>query len=101
MSTRDIYLWSAFEAEIRLAAECRYRFCDFASISGKKRVTIPLGIEAHGEDFKKLVVNKPTVGEHDVKFELKYCGICHTDVHYTLNELSNVTGLGFTDLIVY
>ena len=53
--------------------------------------TLSLGIEKHGEDFKKLLVNKPVVGEQDVKFELKYCGICHTDVHYALNELSNVS----------
>ena len=50
------------------------------------------GIENHGEDFKKLMVNKPAVGEQDVKIEMKFCGVCHSDVHFALNELAAGAG---------
>lgn len=53
-------------------------------------VTIQLhntGIREYGGGFERMVVNKPTVGDHDVKFEIKFCGICHTDVHIALNEV--------------
>ena len=50
------------------------------------------GIENFGEEFKKLTIAKPNVGEHDVKIEMKFCGICHTDVHFSLNEMSSIKG---------
>ena len=50
------------------------------------------GIENFGEDFKMLTIPKPKVGEHDVKIEMKFCGICHTDVHMCLNEMSAAYG---------
>jgi len=45
------------------------------------------GIEKAGEAFKKLTINRPKTGPHDVKVDLEFCGICHTDVHVALNEL--------------
>jgi uncharacterized zinc-type alcohol dehydrogenase-like protein len=45
------------------------------------------GIEKWGEKFKPLWINRPKVGDNDVKFEMKYCGICHSDVHLGLNHL--------------
>jgi D-arabinose 1-dehydrogenase-like Zn-dependent alcohol dehydrogenase len=34
-----------------------------------------------------LIINRPKVGDNDVRFEMKYCGICHSDVHIARNEL--------------
>jgi uncharacterized zinc-type alcohol dehydrogenase-like protein len=40
-----------------------------------------------GEKFTPLWINRPKVGEHDVKFAMKFCGICHTDCHFGLNHI--------------
>jgi len=34
-----------------------------------------------------LKINRPNVGDYDVKFEMTYCGICHTDIHFGRNHL--------------
>ena len=28
-------------------------------------------------------------GDNDVEFDIKFCGICHTDVHYAKNDFGN------------
>ncbi|XP_063693990.1 NADP-dependent alcohol dehydrogenase C-like [Bolinopsis microptera] len=50
------------------------------------------GVDQCGESFKQLTIYRPQVGLHDVKFELKFCGICHSDVHNVLNEMSEKWG---------
>jgi len=46
------------------------------------------GIENIGEGFKKLTINRPKATGSLVRFDLKFCGICHTDVHFALNHFS-------------
>ena len=50
---------------------------------------IAWGIEKFGEHFKPLWINRPKVGDWDVKFEMKYCGICHSDIHVGKNDLDD------------
>jgi len=38
-------------------------------------------------DFTKIEIKRNAAGVDDVTFDLKYCGICHTDVHYALNDM--------------
>jgi uncharacterized zinc-type alcohol dehydrogenase-like protein len=45
------------------------------------------GIPKFGEKFCPMWINRPVVGDYDVKFEMKYCGICHSDCHLGLNHL--------------
>ena len=45
------------------------------------------GIERIGEKHKPMWINRPTVGDFDVRFEMKFCGICHSDCHLGLNHL--------------
>ena len=45
------------------------------------------GIENDGSGIAPIWVNKPKVGENDVKIEMKFCGVCHTDCHMGLNHL--------------
>ena len=45
------------------------------------------GIEKHGEPFKPMWINRPNCTDYDVKFDLKYSGICHSDVHLGHNDL--------------
>ena len=37
--------------------------------------------------FSEIKIKRNVAGEHDVTFELKYCGICHTDVHIANNDM--------------
>lgn len=47
------------------------------------------GIERFGESFKPLWINRPTCGDQDVRFEMKYCGVCHSDCHLGHNHLND------------
>ena len=41
-------------------------------------------------NFSKIEISRNVAGDHDVTFDLKYCGICHTDVHIANNEMGRV-----------
>ena len=43
------------------------------------------GIKSIGQKFSSITINRGKVGDNDVKFEMLFCGICHTDVHFGLN----------------
>jgi len=40
--------------------------------------------------FSKIEISRNVAGDKDVTFDLKYCGICHTDVHIANNEMGRV-----------
>jgi uncharacterized zinc-type alcohol dehydrogenase-like protein len=37
------------------------------------------GIEEKGAKFVPMWINRPNPGEKDIKIEVLYCGICHSD----------------------
>ena len=39
--------------------------------------------------FSKISIERNVAGENDVTFQLKYCGICHTDVNIANNDFGN------------
>lgn len=39
------------------------------------------------DSFKPNTVERYAAGDNDVVFDIKFCGICHTDVHFTKNDL--------------
>ena len=39
--------------------------------------------------FETIDVERHAVGDDDVSFDLAYCGICHTDLHFAMNDLGN------------
>ena len=41
-------------------------------------------------DFKPIKIARPKVITNYVRFELKYCGVCHSDVHMGNGDLPNV-----------
>ena len=47
---------------------------------------IAWGIEKSGEQHKPLLIARPKVTDFAVKFEMLYCGICHSDVHTGKND---------------
>ena len=40
-------------------------------------------------EFSQIEISRNLAGENDVTFDLKYCGICHTDVHVACNHMGN------------
>src|SRR5690349_18766585 len=41
--------------------------------------------------LKPYAFERREPGEHDVVFDIKFCGICHTDIHLTRSEFSGST----------
>ncbi|MDD1752203.1 MAG: NAD(P)-dependent alcohol dehydrogenase [Methanotrichaceae archaeon] len=46
---------------------------------------------AHGaaQPLSPITISRRKVGSHDVSIEIRYCGVCHTDLHYVRNEWHN------------
>ena len=40
--------------------------------------------------LKPLQVDRRALGAKDVRIDIKYCGICHSDIHFTRGEWGNV-----------
>jgi uncharacterized zinc-type alcohol dehydrogenase-like protein len=41
------------------------------------------------DSFEPTTVERHAPGADDVVFDIKFCGICHTDVHFIKNDLGN------------
>ena len=53
---------------------------------------LAIGCHSPACDFKPLRLQRRPVGEHDVLFDLKYCGVCHTDLHGAAGHLRTLYG---------
>ena len=40
-----------------------------------------------GAEFEKIQFQRNSGGPEDVTFKLKYCGVCHSDVHLANDDL--------------
>ena len=36
--------------------------------------------------FSQFTIERNTCGPDDITIDIKYCGICHTDVHYVMDD---------------
>ena len=43
-----------------------------------------------GEPFKAITIDRRDLAPHDVLIEIKYCGICHSDIHTARGEWGSV-----------
>ena len=41
------------------------------------------------DKFEKITIKRNQAGDDDVTFDMKYCGICHTDVHFANNDMGS------------
>lgn len=57
-----------------------------------EREAVGWGVQEWGQQFTRFVIPRHVVGPHDVRFDMKYCGICHSDVHVVCNEMSSTEG---------
>lgn len=43
--------------------------------------------------FAPITIKRGQTGDNDVEFDIKYCGICHSDVHLAQGEFAAVKSL--------
>jgi len=51
--------------------------------------TVAWAKSAADSEFGKIEIKRNVTGDDDITFDLKYCGICHTDVHIANNDMGN------------
>ena len=44
---------------------------------------------AHGEELKPIEIERREPGPHDVLISIKFCGVCHSDIHQVKDEWGN------------
>jgi uncharacterized zinc-type alcohol dehydrogenase-like protein len=48
--------------------------------------TPALSAPSAGAPFERTTIERRALGEHDVAFDIKFCGICHSDIHQVKDE---------------
>ena len=43
-------------------------------------------------DIKPWHTLRRPVGDHDVLIDMKFCGICHSDLHFVKGDMAGLTG---------
>jgi uncharacterized zinc-type alcohol dehydrogenase-like protein len=67
--------------------EGNFEISDIPACADNEYREVAWGINRCGEKFTPMWINRPKVGDYDVRFEMKFCGICHSDVHIGQNDL--------------
>ena len=49
--------------------------------------TFAFGKTSNDANFERMTIERNLEGDEDVTFDLKYCGVCHSDVHIADNDL--------------
>jgi uncharacterized zinc-type alcohol dehydrogenase-like protein len=49
------------------------------------------GAAAATEDLKPLDIQRRAVGTADIKIDITYCGVCHSDIHTVRNDWKGST----------
>jgi uncharacterized zinc-type alcohol dehydrogenase-like protein len=47
------------------------------------------GTESHKDNLKEMTIERRDVLENDVKIDILYCGVCHSDIHAAKNDWGN------------
>ena len=63
-----------------------------ALLSGEGEPVDALCMAAHSKncDFKPLAIKRRPVGPHDVLIDMKYCGVCHSDLHSVAGHMDGL-----------
>ena len=48
--------------------------------------TPALSAPSEGAPFEATTIERRELGEHDVRIDIRFCGICHSDIHQVRNE---------------
>ena len=49
--------------------------------------TYAFGKKSKDASFERMSIERNVEGDEDVTFDLKYCGVCHSDVHVADNDM--------------
>ncbi|CAM3413205.1 NAD(P)-dependent alcohol dehydrogenase [Aequorivita lipolytica] len=49
------------------------------------------GVQNENDNLKPMDIKRREVGEDDVKIDISYCGVCHSDIHTARNEWGGST----------
>lgn len=49
-------------------------------------MTYAFGAQAATSPLEKLSIQRRHVGQHDIKIDIAYCGVCHSDIHQVRSE---------------
>ena len=52
--------------------------------------TQAIGKNSKDEKFQKITIERGWTSEEDLEIDVKYCGICHTDVHIANNDFGTI-----------
>ena len=50
--------------------------------------TSAIALSGPKSGFEKIVVQRNETGPDDIEVDIKFCGICHSDVHFGRNEFA-------------
>ena len=59
----------------------------FAPISAVMYTTFGLARSARDAKFQRINIERNVGGELDVTIDVKFCGVCHSDVHIADNDM--------------
>ena len=51
-----------------------------------------LACDSAAGDFTVRSMRRRTPNPHDVVIDMKYCGVCHSDLHFAAGQMAGVTG---------
>jgi len=52
-------------------------------------------------DFKSVKLQRRDCGDEDIEIAMKYCGVCHSDLHTAAGHLSGVTELEYPCVLTH
>jgi hypothetical protein len=52
---------------------------------------IAWGLKDVASKITPMWINRPKVGDHDVKMDVHFCGVCHSDLKFGLNLMGGTT----------
>ena len=58
--------------------------------SAEKTTARAYGAQAADAALAPLQIERRALGAHDVRIDIKFCGICHSDIHFTRGEWGRV-----------
>ena len=53
-------------------------------------MTVAYQLEKAGTRLSRTTIERRPLGPRDVRLDLKFCGVCHTDLHKAANHFSGV-----------
>ena len=63
-----------------------------ATVIGEYVETLCMACSDEACDFKPIVLKRRAMGDNDLEITMKYCGVCHSDLHSAAGHLGGLLG---------